>query len=242
MRCCLYAAALSACCVIVAPGSALAGSLPAGWTCSGSCGTDGADGDVPLSPLGNPAYEYLTTTGAPMGVGWNPYGSASPTNGSELITNTFSAVTGQNLNYYFDFITSDGGQYADNAWAALYSATSGLPVAELWNITTAQSTYNIGLSTVSWLGSWSGQCFAGGCGTTGWEQVNYTVTANDNYYLAFGVTNSLDELYDTGMAVDGVSIGGQSITVGVVPEPPSWILVGAALVGVFGAGRRAKSL
>src|SRR5580692_11758195 len=37
--------------------------IPAFWTCTGNCGTDGADGVVTLSPTGNAAYEWVSTSG-----------------------------------------------------------------------------------------------------------------------------------------------------------------------------------
>ena len=68
----LFATMLAGAACILLPATANAGPVPAGWSCTGGCGTDGADGDVPLSPLGNPSYEYVTTTGGSGGVGQNP--------------------------------------------------------------------------------------------------------------------------------------------------------------------------
>ena len=221
--------------VLAAPYTASAGAIPTGWSCTGGCGTDGADGDVPLSPLANPYYEYVTTTGGITGVGKNPVTPPKdPTNGSLLTTPTFSASAGTVLTFYFDFITSDGGMYADNAWAVLFSGTTDTPVAQLYNDTTAETSYTIGLSTVSWLGSWSGQCFEGGCGTTGWQTIDYTITGSGNYYLEFGATNAIDMLYDTGLAIDGVALNGVQITPPTAPEPDTLTLFGAAVVLLLG--------
>src|SRR3954470_23922028 len=44
------------------------GGIPAGWTCTGVCGTSGANGDVPLAPGGGTQYGYVTTTGGVTGV------------------------------------------------------------------------------------------------------------------------------------------------------------------------------
>ncbi|MGB6452052.1 MAG: NF038132 family protein [Steroidobacteraceae bacterium] len=231
--------------VLAAPYAAATGPVPAGWSCTGGCGTDGADGDVPLSPLGNPFYEFVTTTGGILGLGQNPVTPpTSPTNGSLLTTPVFSANAGTALTFYFDFITSDGGMYADNAWAVLFSAASDMPVAQLYNDTTAETPYTIGLSTVSWLGEWSGQCFVDGCGTTGWQSVDYTITGTGNYYLEFGATNALDELYDTGLAIDGVALNGIQITSPppTVPEPGTLALFGAAALALGIVHRRRRKL
>ncbi len=37
--------------------------IPAGWTCSGNCGTAGADGVVTLAPSGGTAYGWVSSNG-----------------------------------------------------------------------------------------------------------------------------------------------------------------------------------
>jgi PEP-CTERM motif len=228
--------------VLLAPHIASAGAVPTGWSCTGACGTDGADGDVPLSPLGNPFYEYVTTAGGTSGVGQNPVTPpTSPTNGSLLTTPDFSATAGTTLTYDFNFITSDGGQYADNAWAVLFSATTDQPVAQLYNDTTAVTPYTIGSSTVSWLGTSSGACFEGGCGTTGWQTESYQITSTGSYFLEFGATNAYDTSYDTGLAIDGVAVNGTQITPPTAPEPGTLTLFGAAALALGFTYRRRRS-
>jgi hypothetical protein len=221
------------------------GPAPNGWTCSGNCGTDGADGDIGLSPLNDPYYEYVSTNGGINGVGVNPTGATNPTNGSLLQTSQFNATQNTSLNFYFNFIKSDGGTFADNAWAALFKA-DGTFVTDLYSSTTGSTAYTQGLSNVSWLGSSSGMCYQGGCGSTGWQQVNYTINDAGDYYMAFGATNSDDTAYDTGLAIDGLTVGGQQVQTDVtntadVPEPASIVVLGAALAGLGLARRRMTS-
>jgi len=239
---------------------AFAGSIPSGWSCNGACGTDGADGVVPLSPFNSTSYEYITTTGGITGVGYLPSGKlGSETNGSVLSTLDFSAPTDTLLNFYFDYVTSDGAGYADYAWAALMNASNNSEVALLFTARTEPPPANIvpgtGMPPISatlnpssvpiqsgttWspLGSWSGMCWDTGCGNSGWVDSQYTIGTAGSYYLEFGVTNWLDEEYDSGMAIDGVTINGQPINPSSIPEPSSLLLLGSGLTALAGMLRR----
>lgn len=122
--------------VLATATNAGASSIPSGWTCTGSCGSLGADGAVPLSPTGNSSYQYITTNGGASGVGTLPSGSlGSETNGSTLATSVFTVTAGTDLNFYFDYVTSDGSGYADYAWAELFDSSNN-PVALLFTART----------------------------------------------------------------------------------------------------------
>jgi hypothetical protein len=228
--------------------------VPAGWTCAGNCGTDGANGVVTLSPIGNAEYEWVSTTGGVVGVGALPTGAlGSETDGSTLSTPVFSATPGTALNFYFNYVTSDGSGFADYAWAELFDSSNnpvallftartepngsiipgaGLP-APLATLTPASvpimpgsgtqcgSSCNSPAGGPVWpeLGPWSGDCWATGCGYTGWVQANYVIPTAGHYYLKVGVVNWNDQLYDSGLAMDGVTIGGVPLTT-VLPCTP----------------------
>lgn len=230
--------------------NASAGTIPAGWTCNGNCGSSGADGVVPLSPTGNSQYQWVSTNGGANGVGVLPSGAlGSETNGSTLATSVFSANAGTVLNFYFDYVTSDGAGFADYAWAELFDASNN-PSALLFTARTLPSgsivpgsgmpapaaTLNPASVPIipggpvwSPLGGYSGSCYAAGCGYTGWINSSYTIPTAGNYYLEVGTVNWIDTIYDSGMAMDGVTVGGVPINPPTVPEPGTLPLLGIGI-------------
>jgi hypothetical protein len=97
-------------------------------SCVGTCGTEGANGDVTL-PTGFSSYQFVTTNGGPTGGGNLPAIFGSPgvnsTNGSTFTTSPFSTTPGEMINFNFNFVTSDGAGFPDYAWAALISTGGG---------------------------------------------------------------------------------------------------------------------
>lgn len=243
------AAALALAVVTMAP-KAVASPIPAGWTCNGSCGSLGADGVVPLSPIGHSTYEFVTTAGGADGAGVLPTGSlGAETDGTTLSTQNFTVGGGTNVNFDFDYVTSDGsGNFTDYAWAALMDASNN-PVAILFTARTEPSGSIVpgaGMpapmatlappsvdiqSGSNWspLGYYSGACYDVGCGNTGWVATSYTIGTAGTYSLEFGVTNWNDEIYDSGMAIDGVTINGQDLE---TPEPATWALMLGGLLAL----------
>ena len=57
----------------------------------------------------------------------------------------------------------------------------------------------------------SGSCYSTGCGYTGWVKSIYTVEEVGTYNLAFGVTNTIDTLYQSGLAFQGLTLNGVNI-------------------------------
>ena len=97
-------------------------------TCTGTCGTDTANGDV-TNPPGFSSYFYVTTSGGPTGGGTLPGVFGSPgvdsSNGSTYTTSSFSTTSGELINFEFNYVTSDGSGFPDYAWAALVSTDGG---------------------------------------------------------------------------------------------------------------------
>jgi hypothetical protein len=242
-------------------GSAGATTIPAGWTCNGNCGTSGADGVVTAPPNGQTSYQWISTWDGNDEVGVLPSGGlGDETDGSTLATSIFSADAGTSLNFYFNYVTSDGADYSDYAWAALFNADGTLN-ALLFTARTAPSgsivpgfdmpAVNPGVTLTpasveiidgapDWspLGNDSGSCFDDGCGYTDWVNANFTIATSGAYYLQIGVTNWQDYGYASGLAMSGVTVGGTPIN--GVPEPAvlGMFGLGALLVGLFAGLRR----
>lgn len=245
--------------------------IPAGWTSQGNTGTSGADGVVTLAPSGGSQYGWVSTAAGVSGVG---LGIGSEFDGSTLTSSLFSATAGDNLHFSFNFVTSDGAGYADYAWsrlldssfnevALLFTARAapsgnsvpgfGLPAIAA---TTTPATVPIIPGGPNWLplGGDSGKCFGTGCGYTGWVQSDYAIAAGGNYFLEFGVVNWADTKYDSGLAFDSITVGGNPLGedngnpniesaffVRAVPEPASLALLGIGLAGLSAMRRRKQA-
>jgi hypothetical protein len=250
-------------------------------SCTGTCGTDTANGNV-TNPPGFSSYTYVTTTGGPVGGGTLPTVFGSPgvnsTNGSTYTTSAFSVSAGELINFEFNYITSDGSGYADYSWAALISTDGGTnylifsaqtqptgntvpgatlpPLASGVTLVPPTSPIEPGSGTLCgsgacktpaggpvWneIGSWSGDCWAVGCGLTGWIESEFTGEAAGNYELEFGVSNANDQNYDSGLAFAGVEVGGVPLP---TPDPSELLLmlIGLGSLWLMMATRKAKGL
>ena len=250
---------------------AQAATLPSGWTAVGNAGTGDPNGVVSAPPAQGPGYYYVSTDqgvtdgGSLPGVG----GNGNPTNGSNVITAAFTAAAGDVLEFYFNYVTSDGSGFADYGWSRLLDAATSDEVALLFTARTTPSgssvpgfgmpapaatldpsTVDINDGATVWdvLGASSGTCYNGvgeGCGATGWVKSTYTVAAAGSYTLQFGVTNWDDTLFNSGMVFAGAKIGDVIITPPVdpaaVPLPASALLLGAGVGGLGVLRRRQKA-
>ena len=207
-----------------------------GWNGEGSYGTSGADGVVPASPLAG-QYGWVSSVSGLPNLGLSGIGGVgSATTGSRIRTPVFTANAGQELTFYFDYVTSDGAGYADYAWARLLDnnlnevallftarTTDGgntvpgfsMP-APLATLVPAATPIIGGGPVWSPLGPNSGSCYANGCGHTGWIQARYTLPAGGSFILEIGVVNWNDTSYQSGMAFDGLLLDGEGIE-GVTP-------------------------
>jgi len=109
---------------------ALAGFLPVramADTCIGNCGGPlGANGVVSASRFSSD-YQFISTSGGVHGAGRIAGVGANetdkPVNGSEFFTSSFPAAAGDNLDFFFNYVTSDGAGFSDYSFAELLSGS-----------------------------------------------------------------------------------------------------------------------
>lgn len=224
--------------------------LPASWQCVGACGTSEGDGDVLLAPSGGNRYGWISTNGGAAGVLLPGVNSPADSGGGSLLhSHLFTATAGQALTFQFNYVTTDAGDFSDYAWVRLMRADGsqaavlatartspgggsvpgfGMPAPEAW-LTPSSATVS-GLPPV-WapLGGDSGSCYVDPCGVTDWIGAAYTIAANGNYYLEFGVMNWYDASSDSGLAFDAIALDGGALP--PVPEPATWSLLAGGLGG-----------
>lgn len=234
------------------------GGIPTGWSCTGNCNVSAANGVVTASPLGSSKYGYVTTESGVNNT--SPFSLGAEASGSKLVSTAFTASAGDDLNFYFNYVTSDGAGYADYAWARLLNS-DGSEAALLFTARTKPSGNIIpgvgmptpdasiptaeivsGAPTWSALGGSSGTCYSSGCGYTGWVLSAFDIAVAGDYLLEFGVVNWSDSAYQSGLAFDGITIAGKPIdNPSAVPVPGAVWLFGSAIAGFFGFGRKKQA-
>ncbi|MDR1994343.1 MAG: NF038132 family protein [Azonexus sp.] len=222
-------------------------------SCLGNCGTLGADGVVTAPPNGGD-YQYVSTDGG---------AAINGSSFSSYVTDSFSVSAGDKLQFFVNYVTSDGGAHVDYADVTLRPQIAGFDYIKLFTASTTPAGDTVpgfgqedlaagvvldpastpiipGAPEWSALGTSSGTCYDDGCGYTGWISVEYIFTEASTYTLNFGVANIGNTSWDSGLAFAGITLNGKPIEGGggsTVPEPATLTLMLASL-GLVGALRR----
>jgi len=228
------------------------------FTTIGNGGTEASpNGDVVASPEGG-TFGYVTTDG---GVEIDGIGLGSEREGSIVTSSLFDVEVGDDLTFFFNYITSDGAGFSDYAWAQLLDADDNV-VETLFTARTTEGgdtvpgfgmpAISVDLDPISTpilanqttfdlLGGNSGACYDSGCGKTGWIKSSYEFTSAGSFSLSFGVVNWSDNAYDSALLFDNIAINDVAIDKPPVEAsaPGVLALLGLGLAGIA-LRRRAK--
>ncbi len=73
-----------------------------------------------LAP-GFSSYQWVSTNGGVIGAGRLQTPTGQEADGSFAQTPTFTVAAGDTLNFYFNYITTDGHEFTEYAWAGCFS-------------------------------------------------------------------------------------------------------------------------
>lgn len=236
-------------------------AVPAGaQSCLGYCGSAAPNGVVDAPPTNEEQYNFISTFGSEFGAGQIAGVGAGGefSTGSEFTTSLFAASSGDKLNFFFNYVTSDGfAEFADYSFAELLSdnqhaawlfTARTLPEGSVtpgFELPLNEATLSPGYNTIvpggpEWdaLGGWSQACGGEGCGSTGWIGAEYDFVSGGNYSVRFGVTNYGDAQFDSGLAFTDIVLTSGGVS--AVPEPTSWgmMMIGFGVVGFAKRSRR----
>lgn len=137
----------------MAPAVALAADVSvaaATWSSTGATGLiagnyQGSPDDMMLgsSLTGNSTFGFVTTSGgvtgvSPLSLNDSEFGF-NQTNGSKVVSSSFSALASDKLTLHFNYVTTDGRGYDDYAWARVVSTSTNQTAAWLFTARSANA-------------------------------------------------------------------------------------------------------
>lgn len=249
-------------------GCALNGdALPSGWVLSQS-GVGGVSEAVAnLNPTQGSVFGWIDNTGT---TDMRFTGVPGAATGSTLTSPTFTLASGQQLSIDLNFLTNDGEEFSDFAYAALVRANTSTVIAKLYTANTtgsvAQAVPALGgpggisagvaltHSAAYFDGMFTGlldnipygptKYIDGVGGATGWVTASYRPGAG-SYQILFVVSNVGDPGLESALAIDnlrssGGLIDGFEINAPVVPEPNTVLMIALGIATVLRLRRRKR--
>jgi PEP-CTERM motif len=200
------------------------------WGCIGTCGV-GINALDPTGPgvidVPTSTYGFVTTNGSTATAS---LGKGDESNGSRVLSSSFSAVKDETLSFSFNYVTTDSKEFTDYGWARVINTADNSTAAWLFAARSSSQNSSVvpgGLIDSNYfsnnadgvkltpafnsekdgpvwapLGGSSGTCFETKkeCGYSGWLDSSITFAKSGTYALEFGVTNVTDGFFNSGLA------------------------------------------
>jgi hypothetical protein len=144
---------------------------------NGSVSFDSTTASLGLSSADNAAVKSYLTQQANNGGGGNP----TPTN-SAWIKKTVTLEAGTTYRYAWNYLSTDYTPYNDGSMITLVHSTIGTITPTINNL---QKKYGL----LGFTNPGTGEYATGSYGSTGWQQVVFTVPVTGNYVLGFATFN-----------------------------------------------------
>ena len=198
--------------------------IPAGWTLTGTGGTSGAAPNV--APTEGASFGYIDTRSfLPTTV----YGG---TQGTTLESSAYSLASGSEVSLDYNFLTVDYNPFRDFAFVQLVDDSDGTVVATVGNAQVNNGQLCLApmqiVPAISSSGAVTPPAISAGvtlapatatlnqvpttvgpsnyCSSTGWITTSFVVPYSGDFRFLFVVSDVLDVVFDTGLAVDNIRI------------------------------------
>ncbi len=223
--------------------------IPSGWVCTGSCNAPSPSGNTSTSSVN--IHKDSRVSNLDRATNGSPVRSSGLRISSKLVSTTFTVAAGNKLEFYFNYMSTDGAGFGANGWTRLLNASYNKMAALLFTIRTKAGGDNSrtqepiipkapiilgtgadGEPIWSALDADSGICYSVGCGYTDWELSSYAISTEENYRLEDGATN-VGEEFNLSIALNNLNRAGQLANQpSTVPIPAAIWLFGTVITGL----------
>jgi hypothetical protein len=157
---------------------------------SGSVSFDSTTASLGLSSVDNAAVKSYLTQQANNGGGGDP----TPTN-SAWVKRTITLAAGTTYKYAWNYLSTDYTPFNDGSMITLVHSTNGTITPTINNL---QKKYGL----LGFTNPGTGEYATGSYGSTGWQQVVFTVPVTGDYVLGFATFNLGDTILSPMLFID----------------------------------------